>query len=175
MRTFGILLASAALLGLTACASDGYGGGYGGGGGGGPSTALGRCVQEALIGAGVGAVAGAVLSDKNRTENAAIGAVVGGGGTYLVCSMLGGQQQQATVQDAYITALNRDSAVSQAVRLSDGRTGTLSVARPFSPPRSNPGCRSLSATLAVPGQSAQPLPQETYCRDTSTGAWIARA
>jgi hypothetical protein len=171
MRKLGILLASAALVALSACATDGYGGG---GYGGGPTTALGKCVQEALIGAGVGAVAGAVLSDKNRTENAAIGAVVGGGGTYLVCQLLGGQQQQATVQGAYISALNQDRGLSQSVRLADGRTGNLAVARPYSPPNSNPSCRTISATLEISGQPPQPLPQETYCRDAATGGWIAR-
>lgn len=169
MRRFGVL-AVAAALGLAACATDG---GYGGSGSG-PSTALGKCVQEALIGAGVGAVAGAVLSDKNRTENAAIGAAVGGGGTYLVCQLLSGQQQQATVQDAYITALNSDRAVNQAVRLGDGRTGQLAVARPYQTPRGDPSCRVVSATLAVAGQPGQPLPQETYCRDPATRGWIAR-
>lgn len=169
MRKLGAIAALAAL-GLAACATDG---GYSGGGGG-PTTALGKCVQEALIGAGVGAVAGAVLSDKNRTENAAIGAVVGGGGTYLVCQLLSGQQQQASVQDAYITALNGDRAVSQAVRLADGRSGQLAVARPYSTPRGDPSCRVVSATLAVGGQPAQPLPQETYCRDPATRGWIAR-
>jgi hypothetical protein len=170
MRKFTALFATVALFAVSACTTTG---GYGGGGGG-PTTALGKCVQEALIGAGVGAVAGAVLSDKNRTENAAIGAVVGGGGTYVVCQLLSGQQQQASVQDAYITALNQDRAVSQAVRLADGRTGSLAVARPFSPPRGNPACRTVSATLATPGQPPQPLPQETYCRDSATGGWIAR-
>lgn len=170
MRALGLTLSAVSALALAACATTGTGG-YGGA----PTTSLGRCVQEALIGAGVGAVAGAVLSDKNRTENAAIGAVVGGGGTYLVCSLLQGPQQQATVQGVYINALNTDRAVTQQVQLSDGRTGVLSVARPYSPPQGNPTCRLISATLTIPGQGAQPLPQETYCRDASTGAWISRA
>lgn len=174
MKILKSLAVAATALSLAACATGGgYGGGYGGGGG--PSTALGRCVQEALIGAGVGAVAGAVLSDKNKTENAAIGAVVGGGGTYLVCSLLQGQQQQASVQDAYIMALNGDRAVTQSVRLTNGATGTLAVARPYGGPQMSPACRVVSATLAVQGQPSQPLPQETYCRDSGTGAWISRA
>jgi hypothetical protein len=170
MRVIGLTLAAAAVLTLGACAAGSGSSGYHGG----PTTALGKCVQEALIGAGVGAVAGAVLSDKNRTENAAIGAVVGGGGTYLVCLLLQGPQQQATVQSVYVNALNQDRALTQQVQLSDGRTGVLSVARPYTPPQGDPTCRMISATLSIPGQGAQPLPQETYCRDRATGAWISR-
>src|SRR5262245_8398693 len=113
MRTKFVALACAGLLALSACETAGYGqsgGGYGQTGGGygqaGGGTQLSRCTRQALIGAGVGAVAGALIgSEKNRGENAAMGAAAGGLGTYGVCRWLSAREQQR-VEAGYQSALN---------------------------------------------------------------------
>jgi hypothetical protein len=155
---------------LGACESTGgYGGGGGGYGGGG--TQLSQCMRNALIGAGVGAVLGGVTApDGNRTENAALGAVIGGGGAYAVCRWLGNSQQTSSVEDSYYRALNTNQPQRQALAGPNGQPATLSVAAPQPAPGRAPTCRTINATVSD-NTGSQALPQETFCRDAN-GAWV---
>lgn len=167
MRSLILASALAATFGLAACQTYGPAGpGYGGA----PTTQLSSCMRNALIGAGVGAVAGAVAgSEHNRGENAAIGAVVGGGGTFAVCKYLD-NQQQARIEGAYRNALTSNQPVGMNWVGASNRSYVLSVARP-QPVPGQPQCRTVNATINVNNQGPQPLPTETYC-STSPGVWM---
>jgi hypothetical protein len=163
------VLAAVAVLALSACETTGYGGGYGASSAGAPGTRLSTCMRNALIGAGVGAVTGAIAgSENNRGENAAIGAVIAGGGTFAICKYLD-NQQQARIEGAYQNALQNNAPVGMNWVGTSGRTYVLNVQRPNATP-GQPGCRQVNATLNVNNQGAQPLPTETYCAN-GAGGW----
>ena len=172
MRKAFLAAALIMAVGISACETTGYGAapGYGGGGGGGVAgTRLSSCMRNALIGAGIGAVAGAVAgSEHNRGENAAIGAVVGGGATFGVCKYLD-NQQQARIEGAYQNALQNNAPVGMNWVGASSRTYVLNVQRPQSTP-GQPQCRTINATLNVSNQGAQQLPTETYCNNGG-GGW----
>lgn len=166
MRNALIALTAALSLGVAACETTGYGAapGYGGA----PASRLSSCMRNALIGAGVGAVAGAVAgSENNRGENAAIGAVVGGGGTFAVCKYLD-NQQNARIEGAYQNALASNSSVGMNWVGASSRTYVLQVQRPTA--AGQPNCRNVNATLNVNNAGPQALPTETYCNNG--GAWV---
>jgi hypothetical protein len=167
MRKAFMAAIAAAALGLTACeTTGGYGGGYGGG------TQLSQCMRNALIGAGVGAVIGGVTAPEgNRTENAALGAIIAGGGAYAVCRWLGNSQQTASVEDSYYRALNTGAPQRQTLTGPNGAPATLQVAAPQSAPGRGPNCRVINATVSDDTGASQTLPQETVCRDAN-GGWI---
>ena len=153
-------------VGISACETTGYGAApaYGGGGTTVAGTRLSSCMRNALIGAGIGAVAGAVAgSEHNRGENAALGAVIGGGGTFGVCKLLD-NQQQARVENNYQNALRNNAAVTDGWVGASSRRYVLAVARP-QPTPGQPSCRTVNATLDVNGQGPQQLPTETYCNN----------
>jgi surface antigen len=172
MKRMVLVAAAVMALGVSACETTGYGGGYGGGGtgyGGAPATRLSSCMRNALIGAGIGAVAGAVAgSENNRGENAAIGAIAGGGGTFAICKYLD-NQQQARIEGAYQNALQNNAPVGMNWVGASSRTYVLNVQRPIAVP-GQPGCRSVNATLNVNNQGTQALPTETYCAN-GAGGW----
>ena len=169
MRKAFMAAIAAAALGLAACETTG--GGYGGGGYGG-GTQLSQCMRNALIGAGVGAVIGGVTAPEgNRTENAALGAIIAGGGTYGVCRWLGNSRQTASVEDSYYRALNTGAPQRQNLSGPNGAPATLQVAAPQSAPGRGPNCRVISATVSDNSGASQALPQETFCRDAN-GAWV---
>lgn len=161
-----VLGAAALALTATACESTGYGGGGYGGGGGSVFGNLSSCQRNALIGAGVGALAGGVVAGEGaKTEGALLGGALGAAGTYGVCRYMD-QNSAQRVQNGYYSALNTGQPYSTSWQGSDG-TRSLYVADPVA---SGANCQRLSATLTVPGQGAQQLPPETYCRDPS-GQW----
>ncbi len=158
-------LLSAALAGamlLAGCETTGYG--YG------PQprqTQLSQCMRNALIGAGVGAVVGAATApDKNRGENAAIGAAVGGLGTYGACRFLSAREQQR-IENSYYQSLNTGAPVNQSWTTDQGQQRSLSVAAPAP---AGPECRTVNATVTDSQNGAQALPAERFCRGAD-GAW----
>ncbi|HVY84584.1 MAG TPA: glycine zipper family protein [Caulobacterales bacterium] len=163
-------LAAAALAGavaLTACETTDYG--YGGGA---PphQTQLSACTRNALIGAGVGAVLGAATAPRgNRGENAAMGAALGGLGTYGICKYLSAREEQR-VENAYYQSLSANAPVQDSWQSDQGQPRSLQVGAPS--PVASPGgeCRSVSATISDPQYGQQELPPETFCRDAS-GQW----
>jgi surface antigen len=158
--TLSALLGAAALGG---CASSGY---YGDGA---PQTQLSQCMRNAIVGAGIGAAIGAVTApDDNRIENAAIGAAVGGAGTYGACRYLSGREQQR-IENAYYQALSTGVGVTQSWQADDGSSRSLQVAPPG--PAQRPDCRTVRATLSGGGIGRQQLPAETYCRAAPKGSW----
>lgn len=170
MRNF--ILASALAMAMATAACDTTGGyGAAGAGYGAPpagGTRLSSCMRNALIGAGVGALTGALAGSKNnRGENAALGAVIAGGGTFAICKYLD-NQQQARIESAYRNALASNQPVGMNWVGASSRTYVLNVERP-QPVAGNPQCRNVNATLNVNNQGAQPLPTETYCN--TTGVW----
>lgn len=169
MRKSLIALSAVLSMGLAACETTGYGaapGGYGSGAPGG--SRLSSCMRNALIGAGIGAVAGAVAgSEDNRGENAAIGAVVGGGGTLAVCKYLD-NQQQARIEGAYQNALASNAPVGMNWVGASSRSYVLNVQRPTTAGQAN--CKNINATLNVNNAGPQALPTETYCNNG--GAWV---
>lgn len=163
MRMRLLCAAFAGALALGACETTGdYGGGP-------PRTQLSQCTRNALIGAGVGAVAGAVIGDEdNRVENAAIGAAVGGLGTYGVCRWLSAREQQR-VENAYYRSLNSGQPVNESWQSDQGGTRSLEVGRPETSGR-GAQCRTVRATIDDPQYGEQQLPPETFCR-TASGQW----
>ncbi|MDX2234265.1 MAG: hypothetical protein NW200_07185 [Hyphomonadaceae bacterium] len=169
MRKLALVAAAVLAVGVSACQSTGYGGGYGAGGGGVAGTRLSSCMRNALIAGGVGAIAGAVAgSEKNRGENAAIGAAVAGGGAFAICRYLD-NQQQARIEGAYQNALQNNAPVGMNWVGASSRTYVLNVQRP-QPTPGQQGCRTVNATLDVSGQGPQALPTETYCAN-GAGGW----
>lgn len=129
-------------------------------------TQLSQCMRNGLLGAGAGALAGGLLS-RHRLRGAALGAVVGGVGTYGVCRLLS-HNDQRRVERNYDRALNSDRRVTD----SWGGTGSngkyLSVDRPSN---TGNGCRRVTAHISDAQNGSQDLPPETYCRD-SDGRWV---
>jgi len=166
MRKAYLAAIAAGALALSGCAT---GGGYGGGGGYG--TQLSQCTRNALIGAGVGAVLGGVTAPEgNRTENAAIGAAIGGLGAYAVCAWIGNSNQQSSVEDSYYRALNSGAPQTQSLSGPGGQPATLRVNAPQAAPGRGPECRVITATVSD-SSGTQNLPQETFCRDVN-GGWV---
>lgn len=164
MRLKILTAVAAASLALAACETTGAGYGYGP-----PRTQLSQCMRNALIGAGVGAVAGAVTAPEgNRGENAAIGAAVGGLGTYGVCRWLSAREQQR-VENAYYQSLNSGQGVNENWQSDNGAPRSLAVSRPQEVSGS-PQCRRVSATVSDPQYGNQQLPPETFCRNAA-GQW----
>lgn len=136
-------------------------------------TQLSTCMRNALIGAGVGAVAGILTAPKgNKTENAAIGGAVGGVGTYFVCKYLG-KRDQSRIERSYLSALNRDRAVSaDFTPQNGGGPAVLNVPKP-TVDAADPNCRVLAPTLSAGGLASQALPKERYCK--INGVWTPQA
>lgn len=165
MRMKLVCAALVSILALSACETTGAG--YGSAPRG---TQLSQCMRNALIGAGVGAVAGALAGDRdNRGENAAIGAVVGGAGTYGVCRWLTAREQQR-VENAYYQSLNSGGPVNQSWQSDQGAPRNLNVSAPQAAPGYGGECRRVSATVSDPQYGNQLLPAETFCR-TGSGQW----
>ena len=162
----GIMMAAlAAALALAGCETT-PSGGYGGGSG----TQLSRCGRNAIVGAGVGAVIGALTAPhKNRGENAAIGAAVGGLGTYGACRWLEARDQ-TMIEQGYNQALSENHPVSQSWQADSGDNRTVYVDQPASSDR-GPECRRITATIQDPQHGRQQLPPETYCRNDA-GQWV---
>ena len=127
-------------------------------------THLSQCMHNALLGAGAGALAGALLSH-HRLRGAALGAAVGGVGTYGVCRLLSNNDQHRVERD-YGRALDGDRRVTDSWGGSNGKY--LTVNRPT---RAGDGCRRVSATISDTSHGTQQLPPETYCRN-SQGQWV---
>lgn len=165
MRAKIVGLALVGVLALTSCASTGAGYGYGP-----PRTQLSQCMRNALIGAAVGAAVGlAQDSSGQRGENAAMGAAVGGLGTYGVCRFLSAREQQR-VENAYYQSLNSGGPVNESWNSDQGGPRNLTVAAP-QPIAGRPDCRTVSATVSDPQYGNQSLPPETFCR-TASGQWV---
>ncbi len=160
------LAAGCAALTLAACETT-AGPGYASGGGGG-GTQLSRCGRQALIGAGVGALAGLATAPRgNRGENAAIGAAVGGAGTYGVCRWLTAHDQRL-VEQSYQNSLAANQPYSNSWQSEAGTTQTVQVAQP-APYGAN--CRRVTATIRDSQHGSEQLPPETFCRNSS-GQWV---
>jgi surface antigen len=127
-------------------------------------TQLSQCMQNGLLGAGAGALAGGLLS-RHRLRGAALGAVVGGVGTYGVCRLLS-TNDRSHVERNYSRALNRDHRVTDSWGGSNGKY--LTVNRPTNVGN---GCRRVTATISDTSHGTQQLPPETYCRN-SEGQWV---
>jgi surface antigen len=169
MRTTIMAAVTTLAIGLGGCATGGYG--YGGGYGGAPQTQLSQCMRNALVGAGVGAVIGGVTApDGNRTENAAIGAVVGGAGTYGVCRYLD-NRSQARIEQSYYRALDTGAPVNDSWAAQSGESRQVYVSSPQPAPGYSSDCRRVTATISGTGQGRQDLPPETFCRN-ATGGWV---
>lgn len=163
MRIKFAAVAFCGALALTGCQSTGYG--YGDAPRG---TQLSQCTRNALIGAGIGAVIGAAQDRDNRGENAAIGAAVGGLGTYGVCRYLSAREQQR-VENAYYQSLSTGQPVNDSWQSDNGAPRQLTVSQPVADAR-RPECRTVRATVNDPQYGNQQLPPETFCRD-SAGQW----
>lgn len=162
MRMFLAALALTGAIGLSSCASTGYG--YGGG------TQLSQCTRNALLAAGAGAILGAVTApDGNRGENAAMGAAGAGLATYGVCRWLQARDQ-ANIERGYQQALLDGRSVNSSWQTDDGANRTVYVNSP-TPSDRGPECRRITATVEDPQYGRQPLPPETYCRNAS-GQWV---
>jgi hypothetical protein len=133
-------------------------------------TNLSTCMRNAVIGAGVGGVLGGVTAPRgNKTENAVLGAVLGGGGTYLACKYLG-NRDRSRIEGGYLAALNADSSQTRSFTNSSlGGRSTLTVAQPQAVAGQD-NCRDLAPVLNSPifGQTA--LPNERYCKGAD-GKW----
>jgi len=127
-------------------------------------TQLSQCMRNGLLGAGAGALAGGLLSH-HRLRGAALGAVVGGVGTYGVCRLLS-SNDRGRVERNYGRALDGDRRVTDSWGGSNGKY--LTVNRPT---RAGDGCRRVSATISDSSHGTQQLPPETYCRN-SQGQWV---
>ncbi|MFZ2029123.1 MAG: glycine zipper 2TM domain-containing protein [Vitreimonas sp.] len=127
-------------------------------------TQLSQCMHNALLGAGAGALAGALLSH-HRLRGAALGAAVGGVGTYGVCRLLS-SSDRSRVERNYDRALDGDRRVTDNWGGSNGKY--LTVNRPT---RAGDGCRRVTAHISDPNNGSQDLPPETYCRN-SQGQWV---
>src|SRR5262249_20717104 len=104
-------------------------------------TKLSQCTHNALLGAGARALAGALLS-RHRLRGAALGAAVGGVGTYAVCSILSNNDQRR-VERNYDRALDGDRRVTDSWGGSNGKY--LTVNRPRD---AGNGCRRITATIS---------------------------
>lgn len=163
MRVKLLGLALAGALALAGCETTG---GYGGAG----RTQLSQCTRNALIGAAVGAAVGVAQdSSGQRGENAALGAAVGGLGTYGVCRFLSAREQQR-VENAYYQSLNSGGPVNETWNSDQGAPRNLTVAAPQSV-SGRPECRTVRATVSDPQYGNQQLPPETFCRGAS-GQWV---
>ncbi|MGE3581306.1 MAG: YMGG-like glycine zipper-containing protein [Hyphomonadaceae bacterium] len=162
------VLALAGAMALSACETTGgygYNDGYHSGG-----SRLSQCTRNALVGAGVGAVVGAVTApDGNRGENAAIGAAVGGLGTYGVCRWLRARDQ-ANIERGYRQALNDNRPYNGSWQSDEGAQRSVYVDRPVVDPNRS-DCRRITATVTDPQYGREQLPPETYCRNAS-GQWV---
>ena len=168
MKRVLLSLMCAGVMALSACETDG--GGYASGGGGG-GMHLSGCGRNALIGAGIGAAIGATQGPhENRAENAALGAAIGGAGTYGVCRWLSAREQER-VQNSYYQALNSGGPVNDSWQSDDGKSRSLSVSQPMPADGYGAQCRRVSGTVSDPQYGDQPLPPETFCRDSS-GRWV---
>jgi surface antigen len=127
-------------------------------------TRLSQCTHNALLGAGAGALAGALLS-RHRLRGAALGAAVGGVGTYAVCNILS-QNDQRRVERNYDRAVYGDRRVTDSWGGSNGKY--LVVNRPR---EVGDSCRRVTATISDNTHGTQQLPPETYCRN-SRGQWV---
>jgi len=127
-------------------------------------TQLSQCMRNGLLGAGAGALAGGLLS-RHRLRGAALGAVVGGVGTYGVCRLLS-TNDRSHVERNYSRALNRDHRVTDSWGGANGKY--LTVNRPTNVGH---GCRRVTATISDTAHGTQQLPPETYCRN-SEGQWV---
>lgn len=127
-------------------------------------THLSQCGHNALLGAGAGALAGALLS-RHHLRGAALGAAVGGVGTYAVCNILSNSDRRR-VERNYGRALDSDRRVRDTWG-SGGNAKYLTVNRPDN---AGGGCRRVTATISDPSHGTQQLPPETYCRN-SQGQW----
>src|SRR5262252_7788593 len=99
-------------------------------------THLSQCMHNAFLGAGAGALAGALLSH-HRLRGAALGAAVGGVGTYAVCNILSNNDQRR-VERNYDRALDSDRRVTDSWGGSNGKY--LTVNRPT---HTGDGCRRV--------------------------------
>ncbi|MBI3437803.1 MAG: glycine zipper 2TM domain-containing protein [Proteobacteria bacterium] len=129
-------------------------------------THLSQCMHNALLGAGAGALAGALLSH-HRLRGAALGAAVGGVGTYGVCRLLS-HNDQRRVERNYDRALDGDRRVTDSWGGTGSNSKYLSVDRPT---RVGDGCRRVTAHISDSQNGSQDLPPETYCRN-SQGQWV---
>jgi surface antigen len=131
---------------------------------------LSSCMRNALIGAGVGGVLGGVTAPRgNKTENTVLGAVLGGGGTYLVCKYLG-NRDRSRIEGSYLSALNGDAAQTRTFSNSQlGGRSTLTVGQPQAV-QGMDNCRDLTASLNSPLLGLTNLPNERYCKGAD-GKW----
>jgi surface antigen len=126
---------------------------------------LSGCARNGLIGAGVGAAVGVLTSHHHQLQSGAVGAAVGGVGTYAVCRMLS-NNDQSRVERNYHRALNRDNRVTDSWG-TGSNTKYLTVNRPTS---AGHGCRQVTGRISDTAHGSQDLPPETFCRD-SEGRW----
>ncbi|MFT3728037.1 MAG: hypothetical protein QM759_09460 [Terricaulis sp.] len=132
-------------------------------------TQLSQCMRNGLVGAGVGGLIGALTSRHHRLGHAAIGAAVGGVGTWGVCKMLSHRDEQ-NVEGAYQHSLSSGHSYNDSWDSEQGRR-TVYVSDPQPAPDSGRHCRTVSATISDPQNGRQSLPPETYCRNEQ-GQWI---
>jgi surface antigen len=135
-------------------------------------TQLSQCMRNGLIGAGVGGVIGALTSRHHRLSHAALGAAVGGVGTWGVCKLLSHRDEQ-NVENAYQHSLSTDRAYDNSWSSDQGRR-TVSIAEPEPAPNAGRHCRTMHATISDPQNGRQSLPPETYCRNDE-GQWIPQS
>lgn len=126
------------------------------------------CTGKAAIGAGAGAVLGGLLASKGqKTEGVALGAAVGGLGTFGVCRYID-TRAQTRIDKAYKYA----AATGEPYTTSWTASGDVNKLRVSAPVRDGSNCKIINATLSVNGGARQSMPQETYCRG-SNGKWSA--
>jgi hypothetical protein len=135
-------------------------------------TQLSGCMRNGLVGAGVGSVIGALASRHHRLQHAAIGAAVGGAGTWGVCKLLSHRDEEH-VESAYQQSLETNHAYNDSWS-SDAGTRTVYVSHPNAEPDAGPHCKSVTATISDPHNGRQNLPPEVYCRN-SQGQWIPQS
>ena len=127
-----------------------------------------KCKTRALIGGGIGALAGSMIAGKgDKTEGALIGGALGAGAGFGICKWMD-QRSEARVQSGYQDAVAKNKSVSSKWTAEDGTSRTLNVAKPTKVAGSN--CKTITATMNVPGQGAQQMPPEKYCQ-SADGVW----
>ena len=129
-------------------------------------THLSQCMRNGFLGAGAGAVVGALTSHHHQLRSAAVGAAVGGVGTWAVCRLLS-HGDQRRVERGYQRSLANDRRYSDSWG-SGSDTKYLAVGRPSD---AGNGCKRVTATISDPSNGRQELPPETFCRN-SEGQWI---
>jgi hypothetical protein len=129
-------------------------------------THLSQCMRNGLLGAGAGAVLGALTSHHHQLQSAAVGAAVGGVGTWAVCRMLT-HSDERRVERGYQRSLAGDRRYNDSWG-SGNDAKNLYVSRPTS---AGNGCKRVSATISDLTNGRQELPPETFCRN-SQGQWI---